>query len=76
MYETHIPSVLIDFGKDDVHLIQPKSVRFPAKYSNGTAERRMFTILLCWTSTVHKMLGFKHKERASSVEFLSLLPLH
>ena len=33
MYNTDVPSVRIDFGKDDVHLIQPMTVQFPAKYS-------------------------------------------
>ncbi|GFQ66628.1 ATP-dependent DNA helicase [Trichonephila clavata] len=48
MYDTDIPSVRIDFGKDCAHLIQPKTVQFPAKYSHVTAERRMLPIILCW----------------------------
>ncbi|GFQ80761.1 ATP-dependent DNA helicase [Trichonephila clavata] len=48
MYDTDIPSVRIDFGKDGDVLIQPKTVQFPAKYSHGTAERRMLSIILCW----------------------------
>ncbi|GFT71150.1 ATP-dependent DNA helicase [Trichonephila clavipes] len=55
MYDTDIPSVHIDFGKDGVHLIQPKTVQFLAKYSYDTAERRMLSIILCWAYTVHKM---------------------
>ncbi|GFQ84381.1 ATP-dependent DNA helicase [Trichonephila clavata] len=49
--DTDIPSVRIDFGKDGVHLIQPKAVQFPAKYSHGTAERRMLPIILRWAYT-------------------------
>lgn len=52
MYNTDIPSVRIDFGKDGVHLIQLKSVQFPAKSSHGTAERRMLPIVLCRAYTV------------------------
>ncbi|CAH2091596.1 unnamed protein product [Euphydryas editha] len=55
MYDIDISSVRIDFSKDAVRIIQPKTVRFPAKYSHGTAERRMLSILLCWPCMVHKM---------------------
>nr|XP_023017088.1 ATP-dependent DNA helicase RRM3-like [Leptinotarsa decemlineata] len=57
MYDTEIPSVRFDFGKDGIHVIQPKSVQFPAKFIHGTAERRMLPIVLCWACTVHKMQG-------------------
>ncbi|GFR28760.1 ATP-dependent DNA helicase [Trichonephila clavata] len=57
MYDTGISSVRIDFGKDGVHLIQPKTVQFPAKYSHGTAERRILPIIFCLACTVHKMQG-------------------
>ena len=46
--QTDIPSVRIDFGKDGVHLIQPESGQFPAKYSDGTAEWRTLPIVLYW----------------------------
>ncbi|GFR10030.1 ATP-dependent DNA helicase [Trichonephila clavata] len=55
MYDTDIPSVRIDFGKEGVHLTQPKTVHFPAKYSHSTAERRILPIKLCWACTVHTM---------------------
>ncbi|KAJ8890056.1 hypothetical protein PR048_009562 [Dryococelus australis] len=41
MYETHIPSVRVDFANEGIHIIHPKSVQFPAKFSYGTAEPRI-----------------------------------
>ena len=32
------------------------SIEFPAK--NGTAERRMLSLILIWESTVHKIQGY------------------
>ncbi|XP_054706995.1 uncharacterized protein LOC129216803 [Uloborus diversus] len=57
VYAEDIPSVLINFGKDGIHKIEPKSIQFPALYSYGTAERRMLPLILSWASTVHKMQG-------------------
>ena len=39
MYDTDIPSVRIDFGRDGIHLIKPKSIQFPALRNYGTIDR-------------------------------------
>lgn len=41
MYDSNMPSVRIDFGKGGVCLIQPKTVQFSAKHSDGIEERKM-----------------------------------
>lgn len=50
-------SICIDFGEDDVHDMQPKSVQFLAKNNHGTAEWRLLSSILCWNCTAHKLQG-------------------
>lgn len=57
IYKQDIPDVMVDFGVDGIHQIKPKSIQFPAKFSYGTAERRMLPLILSWASTAHKMQG-------------------
>lgn len=57
MYDTDIPSVRIDFGRDGIHLIKPTSIQFPALRNYGTIERTQLPLILCWACTVHKMQG-------------------
>lgn len=56
-YAEDVPSVHIDFGKDGIHLIEPKAIQFPARYNYGTVERRQLPLILCWACTVHKLQG-------------------
>ncbi|KAJ8895604.1 hypothetical protein PR048_000940 [Dryococelus australis] len=57
MYETDITSVRVDFVNEGIHIIHPKSVQFTAKFSYGTAERRMLPMVLPWAFTVNKIQG-------------------
>lgn len=42
LYDSDLRSIRIDYGKDGVHVIHiPKSIKFPAKFNYGTAEKRM-----------------------------------
>jgi ATP-dependent exoDNAse (exonuclease V) alpha subunit len=54
---TDIPSVRIDFGRDGIHIILPRTVQFDAMHNYGKVERRMLPLILCWACTVHKMQG-------------------
>lgn len=49
--------VEIDFDGIGIHRIEPRTVRFPAKGSYGTVERKQLPLVLSWASTVHKMQG-------------------
>lgn len=50
-----ISSVQIDFGKAGNHVSRHETVQFHAKYSNGTAEGRMFQMVKCLASIMHKI---------------------
>ncbi|KAJ8878712.1 hypothetical protein PR048_019297 [Dryococelus australis] len=56
-YETDISSVRVDFANEGIHIIHPKFVQFPAKFSYGTAERSMLPMVPSCASTVYKMQG-------------------
>ena len=45
MYDTDIPSVCIDFGRDGIHLIKPTSIQFPALRNYGTIERTQLPLI-------------------------------
>lgn len=47
----------IAFDCADLHNIESQSVQFLAKYSYGTVERRMLSIVSSWATTVHKIQG-------------------
>ncbi|GFR31300.1 ATP-dependent DNA helicase [Trichonephila clavata] len=46
IYDTDIPSVRIDFGKDGIHLIKPKSIQFSTLRNYGTIERTQLSLIL------------------------------
>lgn len=46
LYDSDILSIRIDYGRDGIHVIQPKSVQFPAKFNYDAAERSMLPIVL------------------------------
>jgi hypothetical protein len=41
LYDQDNPAVKMDFGETGVHQIHAMTVQFPAKFSCGTAERRI-----------------------------------
>lgn len=53
MYNTDLVFVPTDFGEAGLHIIVPKSIPFPAKYSYGAVEKRMlqFCFIISYHST-------------------------
>ena len=48
IYDTDIPHVRIDFGKDGIHLVKLKSIQFSLLRNYGTIERTHLSLILCW----------------------------
>ncbi|GFQ93185.1 ATP-dependent DNA helicase [Trichonephila clavata] len=57
MYDTDIPTVRIDFGKDGAHLFNPRLCSFLQNIVTALAERRMLQLYYVGRCTVHKMQG-------------------
>lgn len=46
LYDKDIPEVRIDFGRDEINLIESRVVQFPTKNNKRTIDRRQLHIIL------------------------------